>query len=209
MIQQAENEQDKKDDVVSEEVKPREESAIDRLEALIIRVFGNPKQKGQMIYTSIIFFVLGVLFSFAPTYMQTNISWIINASGILCLTCWGISFFYIRAVYPNIHKNFEIFLLICLSCAIIFYSLSEATTKIPINPLDRVSYRGYSFFLLLLAVMTFMMRVPDYIDFYSKHKGKIKAFFTAKHTAALVLGILSVGTALFQFIQVVLQIFHL
>lgn len=77
-----------------------------------------------------------------------------------------------------------------------------------IDPLDRVSYRGLSFFLLLMAVMIVLMRLPDYISFYSKYKGKIKAFFNAKHTAALILGILSVGTALFQFIQLVLQIFH-
>ncbi len=63
--------------------------------------------------------------------------------------------------------------------------------------------------LFFVGVMFFMIRLPNFIHFYTCHKDKIKAFFTAKHTAAVIPGILSVGTALLQFIQVVLQIFHI
>lgn len=64
MMKQEEIVQETKDNVVEErkeEEKKIEKNNTDRLQAFMMRLFGDPKQKGQMIYSAIFFFVLGLL----------------------------------------------------------------------------------------------------------------------------------------------------
>jgi len=214
MIQQTESEQD---EIVSIETKEEEkkidEEKTNRFQAFAIRFFGDPKQKGQMIYNATFFFIIGLVFSFAPEYMQTNISWVTNTSAVLCFSCWGISLWYIQEVYPGFPKDINsvlnITLVLSSTLAIGFYILSETGGKPLSYPSFLFELRMMSFLGFLMTVMTLVIRFPDFVNFYKHHKGKMKAFFTAKHTIGLVLGFLAVGTALFQFLQIVLQIFHL
>jgi hypothetical protein len=200
MIEQEQVVQEKKDDVVSEEVKQKNKP-------------DNNVNRKQKIYEASFFFILGFLSSIAPSYLQTNIAWIVNVSEMVSLLCWAGSIYYIYGAYPRLFTYENITMIIGLPCAFFLYVISETVVPKGQNTAHYIAFlfqlRTMSYTFLFLCVMFFMMRLPHFIHFYACHKGKIKTFFTAKHTAGLILSILAVGTALFQFIQVVLQVFHL
>jgi hypothetical protein len=92
--------------------------------------------------------------------------------------------------------------------AAISYWLSESSGAEKPTQSYILETRGISFFLLFVATMMLILYLPGIIYLCKYERYKIKAFFTKKKVAGLVLGILAGGTALFQFIQVVLQTFH-
>jgi len=152
---------------------------------------------------------MGLLFSFAPIYIQTTLPWITYTSEVLCLWCLGLSYYYIYNLYPDMPKNLDTLTLLCPLLTTLFYIASKSKDKPFSDPSFQIGLRGASFLCLLTTLALIIKRLPHFIDFYSRNKGKVRNFFTAKHTLALILSTLALGTALFQLLQVLLQIFHI
>jgi hypothetical protein len=112
-------------------------------------------------------------------------------------------------------------LVVCLPSSRVLYLSSEpgkSYMNVPLSALSQraiveINFRVVSFMGLTVGISLLALRIPDIVLWFERRKGKIRAIIASKKNIALVLGALSVGTAigtaLLQFIQVVSSLFHL
>jgi hypothetical protein len=162
-------------------------------------------------YNAICLYVLGTLLIFAPTYIQVHMPWALTVSAVLTSACWLGAWFYSIRIFLNIRSTTRISLLLAVLCtlaSILSYAVAYVGTKLFSDPNLATELRAGSFLFFFTAVSIFLLYIRTIAAFFAQNTGKIKTLFTAKHSVAAILGALALGTALFQFLQVLLQIIH-
>lgn len=164
--------------------------------------------------------ILGLVFSYAPQYIQVNISWVTNGSEIICLLCLAVSIKIFYDAYPRLFTQENIMLAIFLPASIVLYLSAEpgkSYMKVPLSTLSQqanvvITLRIVSFMALVSVIMNLLLRIPALVLFYERRKGKLRSIIVSKKSVALILGALSVvtalGTAMITFIQVMSTLFH-
>jgi cation transport ATPase len=162
-------------------------------------------------YNAICLYVLGALFIFAPIYIQIHTLWALTVSVVLTSICWLGGWFNSVRMFlntPSTAKKLVALTVFSSMASILSYALSYTEPKMPSNPSLATELRAGSFLFLFMAISIFLFNLPKLVSFFAQNKDKVKALFTAKHSVAAILSALAIGTALFQFLQVLLQIFH-
>jgi hypothetical protein len=164
--------------------------------------------------------IIGLLFGYAPQYIQANIPWITNESEIICLLFLAVSVKAFSEAYPRLFTRENIMLAACIPCSIVLYLSSEpgkSYINVPLSAFSWqdnvvINYRIMSFIGLASVLMISVLRVPDLVLWYERRKGKLRSIILSKKSLALILGALSVGTAvgtaLIKLIQVVSGLLH-
>jgi hypothetical protein len=201
MIEQKESIKEGQGIVVATEAKDREKEANDK----------KAKQK-QQLHHAIVFSLLGLLFGFAPQYIQTNITWIVFTSGFLFSACFAISFYYmhiyIHLLFDDVFKLLNVVVVFCVFCAIACYLIPGSENGLFSDPSFEIELRTVSFLSLLIIVVYLIMRFPDFVAFYERNKATLKSLITVKNIFAAIGAVAVFLTALLQFLQILLQIFH-
>ncbi len=142
------------------------------------------------------------IFVFAPLYLQSDNIWVLDISTIIAIALWVKSVFSIIKAFPIIKEFSILFYGLFLTASL--YIMSYLGD----NKLGVFLFRLGSFAFLVPSVILLVTYIPMFLEMSLETKEKIKATFTTKNVIAAILGILAFGTALFQFLQVLLQIFY-
>jgi hypothetical protein len=173
------------------------------------------KKKWILLHTihALEYFIIGIIFNYAPQYIGTQENWIINkgdTGGYVSLIFFAVGVYELYCAYPRLFTYMNAYLLF-LSVGITLY-YAAMTTKPGISPKVSESFREMtrvmSFGFLILTIMSIALISPRLIDWWEENKKNIKSLSKLKKISGLILGILAIGTALFQFLQVLLSLFN-
>jgi len=161
------------------------------------------KQREHVI-TALSYIAMGITSIFARQYIQTDNTTIINISLIVSLLLLILGIYHLCRVYPHILLWIGVTYVFCAipSIAIMLYYLSQMI------PRARQTDRTISFIFMIFTIFEFFALISYLLDLYEKNKENIKVHFSLKNISVVTLGILTMGTALFQFMQVLLPFIH-
>lgn len=210
-----------KDDKNDEKEKhmTEQKEAVQKSKGAVTSVEGRNKEKEandkakrkQQLYYAFAFLLLGLLFSFAPQYIQTNTPWVVFPSWFFFIAPLTISFYYIssymHSLYQNILGMINAILVFSIFAAIICY-LGSVDEKPNADPFLGFWSRTMSYLFLVIIVSIVLMRLPEFFDFCKRNKDMLKSLFTVKNIFAAIGAVIVFLTALFQLMQIILQIIH-
>jgi hypothetical protein len=154
--------------------------------------------------------LFGLIFSFAPSYIQTHIAWIVGTSVFLCCGCWAISFYHLHHYLDLVRHDdvglLNLALVAGILAAIACYLIPASDGKPFSDPEFGIEFRGMSFLGLLIVVFILSVRLPEFIASYKRNKDTLKSLFIAKNVFAAIGAAVVFLTALFQFLQILLQL---
>lgn len=156
-------------------------------------------------------FIVGILFNYAPQYIGTQENWIINKGdigGYISLIPFAIGVYKLYCAYPRVFTQGNAFLLFLPTGAITFYGASRSVGSSKAKESFMEWSNVMSFGFLILTIMTIARISPRLMDWWEENKKDIKSFFKTKGILEFILGALAIGTALFQFVQVLLSLFQ-
>jgi len=155
-------------------------------------------------------FIISIIIGYAPQYIETNNALVVNVSQLGSFLFLMIGFCIIYWYHPNLPDYKYVWISMPI-IAIVLYLAAELWV-VPNEPNEPLSTRKYlrlvSFIALLATILMLILKFPSFLDLYEKNKGNIKALFNVKNILGFILGVLTMGTALFQFLQVLLSFFH-
>ncbi|SRR6266436_450596 len=176
----------------------------------------------RKIYTidAFMMFIIGVFLSYGPQYIQANIPWVNTVSEIMSLLCLAVSVWTFYDAYPHLFTRENIMLVVFIPGSIVLYLSAEpgkSYMNVPLSALSQeanvvITYRIMSFLSLAAGLGISIFRVTELVFWFERQKGKLLSIIVSKKSFALVLAVLSLGTAvgtfLTVFIQVVSALFH-
>ena len=157
------------------------------------------------------FFIVGILLNYAPQYIGAQNNWIINkgeTGGYMSLVFFIAGIYELYCAYPHLFTYLNVYF-VFLSMGI---SLYYATARTDISPEVGESFRElckfFSFGFLAITIISIAMISPRLMDWWEENKKNIKSLFNLKRVSGFILGVLAIGTALFQFLQVIISLFR-
>lgn len=157
-------------------------------------------KRREYIISALGYITIGITVIFAPQYIQTNDHNVIGISRIASLLLLIMGICRLRRIYRHILLWLLYTYLFCapLFLTALLYWMSQMI------PRARQTDRTISFMFLIFTIFEFFVLISYLPDLYEKNKENIKIHFNLKNISVVTLGILTMGTALFQFLQVLL-----
>ncbi len=155
------------------------------------------------------FFIIGIIINYAPQYIGIQENWIINTgntSGWVSLVFFIVGIYELYGTYPRIFTYLNMYFLFISTGSVIFY-IGALDLSAKYEPMKE-NFRLMSFGMLIITIMSIMMISPRLMDWWEENKKNVKSSLKLKKISGFILGALAIGTALFQFIQVLLSLFH-
>ncbi|SRR5260370_6011251 len=159
------------------------------------------------------YFIVGIIFNYAPQYIGTQENWIINkgdTGGYVSLIFFAVGVYELYCAYPRLFTYLNAYLLFLSVGATLYYA--TMTTKPGISPKAIESFRemtrSMSFGFLVLTIITIANILPSLMDWCEENKKNVKSLFKLRKVSGFILGVLAISTALFQFLQVLLSLFR-
>ncbi len=153
-------------------------------------------------------FIISIIINCAPQYIETKNVLFVNISQCGSFILLMIGIFIIEHTYPNLFDSEKAICILSTIIAIVFYWVAEPSVAQKVPLAIRQFFRIMSFMALLLTVLMLISNFPRLLDLYEEKKGNIKTLFNIKDISGFILGILTMSTALFQLIQVLLSFIH-
>lgn len=132
-----------------------------------------------------------------------------DTGGYVSLIFFAVGICELFYAYPRLFTYLNVYLLF-LSAGITLYYATITRTGISsrVSESFRETTRIISFGFLILTIMSIARISPRLMDWWEENRKNIKSLFKPKEVSGFILGVLAIGTALFQFIQVILSFFH-
>ncbi len=161
-------------------------------------------KRREYIVDALSYIVVGITAGFARQYIQTDNPTVINISLMVSIYFLILGIYRLRRIYPHILLWIGVTYVFCAMpfLTVLTYYMSQMI------PRARHTDRAISFMFLIVTIFEFFALISYLLDLYGKNRKNIKIHFNLKKISVFILGIITMGTALFQFLQVLLSFIH-